>query len=247
MTHEKTITMVKKILFSTLFIMISYCYLGQSGRYLVILEDGFCSNAPNYYFMPNPRIIVINPTGAITVTQLTTSTSIQDILDHTAQFNAIVSNIMDQGYTTNPSSSRDLDQYIVANSYASLLGAPDNPCSSGGTATNNHAVVSLIPCCSPPWTGGADVLSENNPFHIAKVFPNPSNDLIHLEVKFAVGRTPETVLVYDIMGKILLTTSYATSAEDNVELNISNLSAGIYFVKLSGGTLESKPMPFCVY
>ena len=94
-----------------------------------------------------------------------------------------------------------------------------------------------------------DVLSENNPFHIAKVFPNPSNDLIHLEVKFAVGQAPESVLVYDVMGNILLTTPYSTSSDNDndIELNISDLSAGLYFVKLSGGVLESKPKPFSVY
>lgn len=91
-----------------------------------------------------------------------------------------------------------------------------------------------------------DVLSENNPFHIEKVFPNPSNDLIHLEVKFAVGQAPESVLVYDVMGNILFTTPYASSDND-IELNISDLSAGLYFVKLSGGVLESKPKPFSVY
>ena len=92
-----------------------------------------------------------------------------------------------------------------------------------------------------------DVLSENNPFHIAKVFPNPSNDLIHLEVKFAVGQAPESVLVYDVMGNILLTTPYSNSSENDIELNISDLSAGLYFVKLSGGALESVPKPFSVY
>ena len=91
-----------------------------------------------------------------------------------------------------------------------------------------------------------DVLSENNPFHIEKVFPNPSNDLIHLEVKFAVGQAPESVLVYDVMGNILLSTPYASS-ENDIELNISNLSTGLYFVKLSGGALESIPKPFSVY
>ena len=92
-----------------------------------------------------------------------------------------------------------------------------------------------------------DVLSENNPFHIEKVFPNPSNDLIHLEVKFAVGQAPESVLVYDVMGNILFTTPYSASSENDIELNISDLSAGLYFVKLSGGALESIPEPFSVY
>ena len=92
-----------------------------------------------------------------------------------------------------------------------------------------------------------DVLSENNPFHIANVFPNPSNDLIHLEIKFAVGQEPELVLVYDVMGNVLLNTPYSNSYDNDIELNISHLSAGLYFVKLSGGALESKPKPFSVY
>ena len=79
------------------------------------------------------------------------------------------------------------------------------------------------------------------------MFPNPSNNLIHLEVKFAVGQTPESVLVYDVMGNVLLNTPYSNSSDNDIELDISKLSSGLYFVKLSGDILESKPKPFSVY
>jgi len=92
-----------------------------------------------------------------------------------------------------------------------------------------------------------DSLSESVPLHISKVFPNPSNNLINLEVKFSLGKTPDKILVYDIMGNTLLSKPYSTSDENKIELNISNLSAGLYFVKLSGKTLESKPKSFSVY
>ena len=92
-----------------------------------------------------------------------------------------------------------------------------------------------------------DVQSENVPLHISKVYPNPSNDLIYLEINYTVGNAPERMLVYDIMGHELLSAPYSASVEKTVELNISNLSAGLYFVRLSGSNTDSAPLTFSVY
>ena len=58
---------------------------------------------------------------------------------------------------------------------------------------------------------------------------------------------PEHILVYDIMEHELLSTPYSSSFEKIVELNISNLSAGLYFVKLSVSNTDSAPLTFSVY
>ncbi len=92
-----------------------------------------------------------------------------------------------------------------------------------------------------------DDQSENVPLHISKVYPNPSNDLLYLEINYAVGNAPEYILVYDIMGHQLLSAPYSSSFEKTVELNISNLSAGLYFVKLSGTNTDSAPLTFSKY
>ena len=88
--------MIKKILFSTLFMMMGYCSFGQGGQYIAILQDGYCLDqmTATYTWAQNPKIIVIDPIGTITETQLTAANSLQDVLEHTAEFNVTVSNIM---------------------------------------------------------------------------------------------------------------------------------------------------------
>ncbi|MDC1266361.1 hypothetical protein N8Z75_00135 [Crocinitomicaceae bacterium] len=144
--------MIKKILFSTLFMMIGYCSFGQSGQYLAILEDGWCldPSTGTYSWIQNPKIIVIDPNGTITETPLTAANSVQDVIEHTAEFNVTVSQIMNLGYTINPSGS-----YNTAGAYAggiqaaSSLQWSDSPCNLGSSGFN-LSVVSLIPCCTPP-------------------------------------------------------------------------------------------------
>ena len=147
--------MIKKILFSTLFIMIGYSSFGQSGQYIAILEDGWCSDpiTGNISWFQNPKIIVIDPNGTITETPLNAPSSMQDIIEHTAEFNITVSQIMNLGYTISSS-----DNYNTASAYAggltaaSFLQWSDAPCTGGNNTTASYAtsIVSLIPCCTPP-------------------------------------------------------------------------------------------------
>ena len=147
--------MIKKILFLILFIMIGYCSFGQSGQYIAILEDGWCLDPTTgtYSWFQNPKIIVIDPNGTITETPLTAANSMQDVIEHTAEFNVTVSQIMNLGYTINPSGA-----YNTAGAYAGgILAATalqwsDAPCTGGNNTTSSYtaSIVSLIPCCTPP-------------------------------------------------------------------------------------------------
>ena len=137
--------MIKKILFSALFMMIGCCTFGQSGQYIVILKEGYCNGLNT--FMPNPSIITIDPTGIITETPLYQSNSFQDALEHTGEFNVVVSNIINQGYTIVPVSSNQ-ETLLKAASYSGIMGWSDALC-PGGSATGIQ-IVTLIPCCTPP-------------------------------------------------------------------------------------------------
>lgn len=132
--------------------MIGYCSFGQGGQYLAILQDGYCIDAAtqNYSWSQNPKIIVIDPNGTITETQLTAANSLQDLLEHTAEFNVAVSQIINQGYTINPAGTYSTaGNYSLGVTYASYLQWPDALCPEA-SVTYSGSVVSLIPCCTPP-------------------------------------------------------------------------------------------------
>ena len=136
--------MIKRLLFSTLFMMIGYCCFGQGGQYLVILKEGYC-NVTNI-FSPNPSIITIDPSGNINETLLQQSNTFQDVLEHTAQFNVIVSNIINQGYTIAP--IPQTETVIYAGAYSGNMNWSDAVCP--GAYSAGIQVVTLIPCCTPP-------------------------------------------------------------------------------------------------
>ena len=140
--------MIKNILFSALFMLIGYSSIAQSGRYLVTLYDGYYvdNTTATYTWAANPKIIVISPTGVITETNLNTATSIADIIAHEAAFNVVVSDIMNQGYTTSGTGASALN---LASQLATQLGFPDGLCPSGASFGYSGNWFALIPCCAP--------------------------------------------------------------------------------------------------
>ena len=138
--------MIKKILFSTLFMMIGYCAIGQGGQYIVILESTYCQGAQGITWTQEPKIIVIDPTGNINETSLNPANSTEDVLGHVAEFNVTVSDIINNGYTVK-SDGHVANAYFYAVGYSSTIGWSDGPCP--GTSGSSFGVT-LVPCCTPP-------------------------------------------------------------------------------------------------
>lgn len=65
------------------------------------------------------------------------------------------------------------------------------------------------------------------------LFPNPANDVLNIKLN---NITNANLRVYDIQGKLVIERSI--SNEQNLELNVSNLQSGLYFVKLNTSTKE---------
>ena len=138
--------MIKNILFSALFMLIGYSSFAQSGRYVVTLYDGVCQDGAVYTWYVNPKIIVIDPNGVITETNLNTATSMADVIAHEAAFNVVISDIMNQGYTISLEGVTSTLQ--LAATYGLSLGFPDTPCPSGSSMMVTREAT-LIPCCAP--------------------------------------------------------------------------------------------------
>ena len=64
--------------------------------------------------------------------------------------------------------------------------------------------------------GTSEFMSQN-----IFVFPNPAHDSINIETEFEI----ESVEIYNVQGQIVLTTNQK-------EINISNLTSGIYMVRI---------------
>ena len=75
---------------------------------------------------------------------------------------------------------------------------------------------------------------ENVTFNNFKFFPNPSNSFIHFI--FPQDIIEGNVSVIDILGKKLI--SKSLNDKNSLELDVSNLIQGIYFINVKSGTVS---------
>jgi hypothetical protein len=75
---------------------------------------------------------------------------------------------------------------------------------------------------------------ENETFNNFKFFPNPSNSFIHFI--FPQDIIEGNVSVIDILGKKLI--SKSLNDKNSLELDVSNLIQGIYFINVKSGTVS---------
>lgn len=83
--------MIKKILFSTLFMMIGYSSFGQSGVYIITEKMGLPTQ--NEYF---DELYVTDPNGTTTTYQIPHFTN--DISGHDSELNSVINGIINLGY-----------------------------------------------------------------------------------------------------------------------------------------------------
>jgi hypothetical protein len=60
-----------------------------------------------------------------------------------------------------------------------------------------------------------------------KLYPNPSNGLLYLELAEAIAI--ESIVVYDYLGR----TTQFTSTQENTNLKINDLSSGVYQILIT--------------
>lgn len=85
-----------------------------------------------------------------------------------------------------------------------------------------------------------DVGVMENEVEYSKIYPNPAKDYINLKIrtleKSGLGGVPQDIKIFDIFGERALFTpsslSDNTTQEGNLEIDVSKLSPGIYFIKI---------------
>ena len=60
------------------------------------------------------------------------------------------------------------------------------------------------------------------------MYPNPATSVLNISTKNGIAL--ENVQILDINGRVVNQTN--TTASENVQINISNLNSGVYFVKI---------------
>lgn len=83
---------------------------------------------------------------------------------------------------------------------------------------------------SAVWLGTYNVETLSEPE--LSIFPNPASNFIHVAI---LTNSKYEVFIYDELGKIVLQT---TSFNGNIEIPISNLSNGIYFIHLKNNNFS---------
>ena len=73
------------------------------------------------------------------------------------------------------------------------------------------------------------VESQDNLFDIV-IKPNPVTDILHLTIADTVE--PKSLSIYDINGKFVFQSDQITALTNTYDLNVGNLSKGIYLVKI---------------
>ncbi|MEO5572017.1 MAG: T9SS type A sorting domain-containing protein [Bacteroidia bacterium] len=106
----------------------------------------------------------------------------------------------------------------------------DPNCTNTGTSQQVDLRVQGDPTCQT----GITEQSSNNLFGIKNIYPVPAKD--HINVTFnSKENGTVTMSVKDIMGKEILSSQFsAVKGENNMMLDVSNHSAGIYFLTVTG-------------
>ena len=100
------------------------------------------------------------------------------------------------------------------------------------TATTTYYITSTFPACTTPAVPvEAEVrvctgIDENGGFGI-DVFPNPAHNLLNIKATESI----QAVYIIDMLGKVVMQDNAAK--KNNLQLNVSELPAGFYFVKVT--------------
>ncbi len=96
----------------------------------------------------------------------------------------------------------------------------------------NASKSNTITVSSPLNVTSLNVVKDN-----VTVYPNPANQVLNIAFNYAKTETSKLSVV-DIMGRTLIATENESTPGSTMQINVSVLPTGIYFVKVTTGTLS---------
>jgi len=85
--------------------------------------------------------------------------------------------------------------------------------------------------------GNDNIISANNSLQF-NVYPNPATSTINIDFDGEVEKA--TVNFMDIMGRLIFTNTINNLSSRQMEINISHLEQGIYFVEITANEIQNK-------
>ncbi|MES2862533.1 MAG: S8 family serine peptidase [Bacteroidota bacterium] len=130
--------------------------------------------------------------------------------------------------TGNVSPSETLTSLNGLNADGTWLLSVSDPYNGDGGTINS---VKLIVCnITPPLSIEDNVLSG------LKIFPNPTTGILNIDLGTANLDNKSTIKLYDIQGRIISTKEMYSSVDN---INLSNLSDGVYMITVENGTSKT--------
>ena len=77
------------------------------------------------------------------------------------------------------------------------------------------------------------VLNRNSQTTIVNVSPIPATDVLHINISNTDTQTPIAFTVIDVVGRTVLSQTQTANGNNSYTLTVGNLSAGIYFLRVS--------------
>ncbi len=108
-------------------------------------------------------------------------------------------------------------------------GAPIDPCAVASFGEIEDYTVNIIA------GGGSGVGIEENVLNAASIYPNPTADILNVDLS-QVSERVETVSLIDITGKTIQT--IVVNAADKVNFDLSSIACGLYYVRIASATNE---------
>jgi hypothetical protein len=91
---------------------------------------------------------------------------------------------------------------------------------------------------NPDWTLACDVVNaifdskRSNPMYALQNTPNPLRDVTKIQLPFGIKASIIRIYLYDIVGTEIQLNEFELDDSNQVELNLSNLRAGMYSYKV---------------
>ena len=85
---------------------------------------------------------------------------------------------------------------------------------------------------------GISRISQDNPLHLT-VWPNPATHLVNMSAVNLNSQTKTLMIVTDILGKAVLQYDYQNKTELKESIDMSALSKGLYFIKISNDNRQA--------
>jgi len=69
--------------------------------------------------------------------------------------------------------------------------------------------------------------------YAVQLYPNPTSDLLTIETDQDISTSDVSVMVFDVLGTRYISQSFPDGVNDAIKLDLGNLGAGLYFMKLT--------------